>query len=110
MDLAVAALALPEALGDGVVGVLPDARPGRSCPPTLGLLDAVSTGGPAGEVDRLEALRALDLRLARYEHVVTQALLDVGDGMPPGRAGPPTRVPAAHRPGPGPMGQTVPRT
>jgi hypothetical protein len=109
MDLAVAAVALPEVLRDGVVGVLPDDVL-DALPTHLDLLDAVSTGGPAGEIDRLEALRVLDLRLARHEHVVLQALLDVGGGDVPRPTGPPTAVPDAHRPGPGPMGQTVPRT
>ncbi|WNB85887.1 hypothetical protein [Cellulomonas sp. ATA003] len=77
MDLAVAALVLPEALG-------PDA----DVPDLLALVDAVSAGGPQGELDRLESLRDLDARLARHAQGVDQAIEAARGGM----------------------GQTVPRT
>lgn len=77
MDLAVAALVLPEAL-----------EPGGDVPDLLALLDAVSAGGPQGELDRLESLRELDASLARHAQGIDQA------------------VEAAR----GGMGQTVPRT
>lgn len=106
MDVAAAAVAVPEPLGGDVFGVLPDDAP--DAPSHLALLDAVSTGGPEGEIDRLEALRTLDERLARYELTVTRALhAAVGAGLPR-QAGVGDREPGGHRPGPGPMGQTVP--
>lgn len=73
----------------------------------LGLLDAVSAGGPEGEIDPLEALHALDQRLARYESTVTRACGDgrgaVGQPLGADRPG----APGPHRPGAGAMGQTV---
>lgn len=122
MDLAAAAVAVPEALGEHVRDLLP-AGVDDDLPTHVGLVDAVSAGGPAGEIDRLEALRELDRRLARYEVVVVHRLrlADAGRLAPHPRPAPragagavpggaPTRAPDARRPGPGPMGQTVPRT
>jgi hypothetical protein len=80
MNLAAAALAMPEPLGQVVGHDLP-AGARSDLPPVLGLVDAVSAGGPEGEVDRLEELRALDLRLAAYESTVVRALRDVADEL-----------------------------
>ncbi|RYV50594.1 hypothetical protein [Pengzhenrongella frigida] len=73
IDLAVASAALPEALGQDRLGVLPvDIE--RDLPDDLELTDAVLAGRPTGELDRLGDLRALDRRLASYESTVSQAL------------------------------------
>jgi hypothetical protein len=79
-DLAAAALAMPEPLGHAAGHALPaDAR--TDLPMVLGLVEALSTGGPEGEVDRLEDLRALDRRLATYESTVVRVLRDVADEL-----------------------------
>ena len=75
MDLAAAALAMPEPLGH-VVGHVPVAAQ-VDLPMVLGLVEALSTGGPEGEVDRLEQLRGLDRRLAAYESTVVDLLREV---------------------------------
>jgi hypothetical protein len=80
MDLAAASVALPEPLGD-VVGHADGAAAHADLPTLLGLADAVSTGGPEGEIDRLESLRALDRRLATYEATVARALRDLADEL-----------------------------
>lgn len=72
LDLAVAAAAQPEALGLDP-DVLP-AGPEADLPMHSELCEHVLGGGPSIELDRLEALRALDKRLARYEQSVTEAL------------------------------------
>jgi hypothetical protein len=79
MDLAAAALAMPGPLG--VVGGAVPLAAQAGLPAVLGLVDAVSTGGPEGEVDRLEHLRALDRRLAAYETAVVGVLRDVADEL-----------------------------
>lgn len=73
IDLTVASAVLPESLGHDPLGVLPvDAE--RDLPDDLELASAVLAGLPAGELDRLGDLRALDQRLASYECTVSQAL------------------------------------
>jgi hypothetical protein len=78
MDLAAAAVAMPEPLGDAVGHAVP-AEAQSQLPMVLGLVNAVSTGGPEGEVDRLEQLRLLDRRLAAYESTVVGVLREVAD-------------------------------
>jgi hypothetical protein len=80
MDLAAAALAMPEPLGRAVGHALPSGAH-TDLPLVLGLVDALSTGGPEGEVDRLEHLRDLDRRLEAYESAVVGALRDVADEL-----------------------------
>jgi len=72
LDLAVAMAAQPESLGQDV-----DALPvglEADLPQHAELVEHVLGGGPAIELDRLQALRELDKRLARYEQAVTEAL------------------------------------
>jgi hypothetical protein len=110
MDLAAAAVALPEPLGDAVGHAVPAAAQ-ADLPLLLGLADALSTGGPEGEVDRLETLRALDRRLAGYESTVARALRDLADELLERVLADARPVAAAARPTPpSPMGHTVPWT
>ena len=73
IDLAVATAALPDPLGRRVDHALAsDAE--RDLPGHLDLVCAVLDGGPLAGLDRLDALRDLDRRLARYEATVNRAL------------------------------------
>lgn len=72
LDLAVAAAAQPEALGQE-----PDVLPGcleSDLPLHSELVDQVLGGAPSIDLDRLHALRALDKQLACYEQSVGEAL------------------------------------
>ena len=73
IDLAVATAALPDPLG------LQAGHPltfevQLDLPGHLDLVCAVLDGAPLGELDRLDVLRDLDRRLARYEAMVDRAL------------------------------------
>lgn len=72
LDLAVAAAAQPEPLGQEA-DVLP-VGPETDLPMHAELVTQVLGGGPSIDLDRLEALRDLDRRLARYEEAVSVAL------------------------------------
>src|SRR5690606_31247203 len=72
LDLAVAAAAQPEPLGQEA-DVLP-VGPETDLPMHAELVTQVLGGGPSIDLDRLEALRDLDRRLARYEEAVSIAL------------------------------------
>lgn len=72
LDLAVAAAAQPEPLGQDPE-VLP-AAPEADLPMHADLVENVLGGGPSIDLERLHALRALDKRLARYEQSVAAAL------------------------------------
>ncbi|NLF06078.1 MAG: hypothetical protein GX593_13920 [Actinomycetales bacterium] len=72
LDLAIAVAAQPDALGQD-----PDVLPTGTeadLPMHAELVEHVLGGGPSIELDRLQALRALDRQLARYEQSVTEAL------------------------------------
>lgn len=72
LDLAVAAAAQPEPLGlEADVLPLP---PGTDVPMHPALVERVLGGAPSIDLDRLQALRALDKRLACYERAVSDAL------------------------------------
>ena len=73
INLAVAAVILPDALGQDPTGVLPTGIE-RDLPDDLELAVAVLSGLPDGELDRIGDLRALDARLASYEATIGQAL------------------------------------
>jgi hypothetical protein len=110
MELAAAAVAMPGPLGDAVVHAVPAAAH-AGLPLLLGLADAVSTGGPEGEIDRLERLRALDRRLAAYESTVAGALRDLADELLERVLADAVPVLAGAGPTPpSPMGHTVPWT
>ena len=72
LDLAVAAAAQPEPLGQEP-DVLP-VGPESDLPVHDELVVQVLGGGPSIDLDRLQALRALDKQLARYERSVSEAL------------------------------------
>lgn len=72
LDLAVAAAAQPEPLGQDPE-CLP-AAPETDLPVHGELVANVLGGGPSIDLDRLHALRGLDKRLARYEQSVGEAL------------------------------------
>ncbi len=74
LDLAIATAAMPDVLGmrDELTAVT--SPPLEDLPTHPDLVRDVLGGGPSIEVDRLEALRAHDRRLARYETGVTEAL------------------------------------
>lgn len=72
LDLAVAAAAQPEALGQDP-DVLP-VGPESDLPMHAELVTQVLGGAPTIDLDRLRALRALDKQLARYERSVSDAL------------------------------------
>jgi hypothetical protein len=73
VDIAIASAALPEPLGQDVLPYLTcDAQDDL---PMYRELDAAVRGGlSSGEIDRIDTLRELDDRLARYEALVTGAL------------------------------------
>jgi hypothetical protein len=79
LDLAVAQVARPQTLGEDVAFQLP-VDVGVDVPrPTE--LASVLTGTPATELVALDALRALDAQLARYEEGVTSALSDTTEQL-----------------------------
>jgi hypothetical protein len=107
MELAASAVAMPEPLGD-VVGHGVPAAAHADLPLLLGLAEAVSAGGPEGEIDRLESLRALDRRLAAYESTVARALRDLADELLERVLADAVPVPVGARPTPPiAMGHTV---
>ncbi|WP_029289311.1 hypothetical protein [Cellulomonas sp. HZM] len=80
IDLAVAGAARPEALGEAVAFQLPlDVELTVPRPGELG--DVLAGMDPGAEVGRLDELRALDARLARYEDGVRRALLAATDRL-----------------------------
>ena len=72
LDLAIAVAAQPDPLGLDA-DVLPSGEE-ADLPVHSELIAHVLGGGPSIELDRLQALRALDKRLARYEQSVAEAL------------------------------------
>ena len=73
IDLAVATAALPDPLGRHVDHALASDAVG-DLPEHLDLVCAVLDGGPLAELNRLDTLRNLDRRLARYQATVDRAL------------------------------------
>lgn len=72
LDLAVAAFAPPEPLGEMSWDLLPDAQ--RALPMPFELTDAITVSAPTDQVALMEHLRTLDRSLASYGAELDQAL------------------------------------
>lgn len=80
LDLAVAAVAPPEPLGEEIaLFALPD--DGACAPQTAELFRALRGGPPLLEISQLAALRDLDERLACYERHVDDALSQTTEAL-----------------------------
>jgi len=79
LDLAIAAAAVPEALGDDARLLVDGLR--AQAPRRSTLVRAMRWGLPTGEVHRLPELRALDTELAQYARFLDDALATTTDAL-----------------------------